>query len=327
MNFDIFEVFTRAGRITWKYKVLWIFGILASCGRGSGGNSNSSGNNNNFGSQPSENPLSPQMMNQIENFGEQIGPWLEQNTWIIFVLIAFVLISVILQIFFYYVGTAGLARGVVHAENGVEKIQFGELFSESLKYFWRLFGASLLASLPFIVFFVGIIILLFLSVEIASGEGFGGVFALFFISFCCCFFPILIFFGLYLTQVHRAIIVENMKVFPAFARGWQVFTKNILGLILVGIALFVGGGILSILISLPVLLAIVPLIGSLLSGQINSWQPFILAGIFLLCYSPIAWFFNGVLLTYIESVWTLVYLRVTKPKEENNTPVLPEANA
>lgn len=327
MNFDILEVFTRAGKITWKYKVLWLFGMLASCGRGSGGNSNSSGNNNNFGNQPNGSPFSPEMERQLLNFVENIGTWVQQNTWILFLFIAFVLISVVLQIFFYYIGTAGLARGVVHAENGVEKIQFGELFSESLKYFWRLFGASLLASLPFIVFFVSIIILLFLSVEIASGEVFGGVFALFFISFCCCFFPILIFFGLYLTQVHRAIIVENMKVFPAFARAWEILTKNILGLILVGIALFIGGGILSILISLPALLAIVPLIGSLLSGQIDSWQPFIFAGIFLLCYSPIAWFLNGILLTYIETVWTLVYLRVIKRKEESNTPVLSEANA
>ena len=44
MNFDFIEVFTRAAKITWKYKVLWIFGILASCGRSSGGSSNSGGN-------------------------------------------------------------------------------------------------------------------------------------------------------------------------------------------------------------------------------------------------------------------------------------------
>jgi hypothetical protein len=63
-------------------------------------------------------------------------------------------ISIVLQIFFNLVGTAGLARGVVQAENGAVDIQFGELFSESLGYFWRLFGAALdhLAALCFCVF-------------------------------------------------------------------------------------------------------------------------------------------------------------------------------
>ena len=28
MNFDVGEVFSRAGQITWKYRVLWIIGIL-----------------------------------------------------------------------------------------------------------------------------------------------------------------------------------------------------------------------------------------------------------------------------------------------------------
>ncbi len=39
MNFNFGEVLTRAWQITWKYKVLWIFGILASCSRGGGGGS------------------------------------------------------------------------------------------------------------------------------------------------------------------------------------------------------------------------------------------------------------------------------------------------
>ena len=37
MNFNFGEVLTRAWQITWKYKVLWIFGILAGCSEGSGG--------------------------------------------------------------------------------------------------------------------------------------------------------------------------------------------------------------------------------------------------------------------------------------------------
>lgn len=320
MNFDILEVFTKAGKIAWKYKILWIFGMFAGCGRSgsSGGNSNSSSSN-------SENPFSPEMTNQLGEFVEKIPTWFEQNPWIIFVFIAFVLISIVLQIFFTYVGMAGLMRGVVHAENGVETLRFGELFSESLKYFWRLFGAGFLVGLPLLIFLVVFIAVIIFSAN-GSSEMIGGIFAIFIIVFCCCLFPFLLFVGFYMNQVNRAIVVEDMSVFPAFARGWQVLTKNILGLILVGIIIFIGGAIIGILISLPAILAVVPIMLALIEGNITSWQPFILSGIFLLCYSPIAWFFTGVLTTYTESVWTLTYLRITQPKE-NQTPILAEGNA
>ena len=323
MNFDILEVFTRAAKITWKYKVLWIFGILASCGRSSGGNG---GNSNSSSSGNGENPFSPQMMNQLESFILQIGNWFEQNTWVIFALIVFVLIVFALQIFFYYVGTAGLVRGVVHAENGAETIRFGELFSESLKYFWRLFGAALIIFLPFVIFFVALIIILAVSAGSSNESMIGGVLILLIVALCCCLFPVGIFLNLYFVQVIRAIAVEELGVFASLSRGWQVLTKNILGLILVGIIIFIGSAILGILISLPAILIVVPLMFTLMDGNITSWQPFILAGVFLLCYSPIAWFLNGVLITYTESVWTLVYLRVTQPKEEN-MPIAAEANA
>lgn len=327
MNFDILEVFTRAAKITWKYKVLWIFGILASCGRSSGGNG---GNSNSSNSGNGDNPFSPQMTNQIESFFLQVGAWFEKNPWVIYAFIFAVLVLIALQTFLSLVGTAGLARGVVHAENNVETIHFGELFSESLKYFWRLFGASLLIALPIIIFFVAFIAMLIASSTVAAIDSeamFGGIFLLLILGFCCCFIPAIVFLGFYTLQVQRAIIVEDMGVFAAFARGWNVLTKNILGLILVGIILFIGSAIIGILISLPVFLILIPIFFSLIDGNITSWQPFILSGIFLLCYSPIAWFLNGILITYTDSVWTLVYLRVTKRKEENNAPVLSEPNA
>ena len=34
---DYGEVLSRAWRIIWKHKVLWIFGIMAGCTSGSGG--------------------------------------------------------------------------------------------------------------------------------------------------------------------------------------------------------------------------------------------------------------------------------------------------
>lgn len=320
MNFDILEVFTRAGKIAWKYKILWVFGMFASCGRGSSSNSDSSND------QGGDNPFSPEMTSQLENFFRGIGDSF-QSPWVIWGLIAFVLLLIGLQIFLTNVGTAGLARGVVHAENGIEMLRFGELFSESLKYFWRLFWSALTIFLPVFILLIGLVVIFAFSIRgFQNPEAMGGSAVLFLIAFCCCLIPILIFLNLYNVQVVRAITVEEMGVFAALSRGWQVLTQNILGLILVGIILGIGSFIIRILIYLPTILIVLPVMISFMDGNITSWQPFIFAGIFLLCYSPIAWFFSGVLVTYTDSVWTLIYLRVTKPKEDN-APVLVEANA
>ena len=327
MKFDIVEVFIRAAKITWKYKVLWIFGILASCGRRSGGSSNSGGNGN--GSGTGGNPLSSEMMRQAEAFFTSVGRWFEQNTWIIFALIVFVLIVIILQTFFILIGTAGLARGVVKVENGAEQLVFGELFSESLGYFWRLFGAALVIWLPVMVIFIGLLfvgMIPLISSAQSGGNAMAGMSAVFFLSLCCCMFPVLIALGLYHVQVKRSILVDDLGVFDALARGWQIFSQNIIGLLLVGVVLFIASFIIGILVAIPVLLLIFPLMISFMQGNITSWQPFIATGIFLICcYSPVAWFITGIFTTYTESVRTLAYLRITKPAQE--APVMIEANA
>lgn len=310
MNFDILEVFTRAGKITWKYKILWIFGMLASCGQqGSSGNSGSSS------SSLDTNPFSPEMTNQMSNFIEAVETWFDQNLWILYVFILFVLIMIALQVFASLVGTAGLMRGVVHAEKGEEQIYFGELFSESLKYFWRLFGVSFLFAIPVILFLGIAVLIIFVSGESLDNDAVGGVFIFLFISGFCCLIPFLIIAGFYGRQVCLAITIEDIGIFPAFARAWEVFIKNILGLILVAIILFIGSAIIGLLISLPAFIVLVPLMISFMEGNITTWSPFIFSGIFFTCYGVISWFLYGILMTYIESVWSLIYLRVTQPKE------------
>ena len=57
-NFNFGEILTRAWQIIWKHKILWIFGILASCGRSSGNFNSSRGSRGNGGA----GGLPPQVM-------------------------------------------------------------------------------------------------------------------------------------------------------------------------------------------------------------------------------------------------------------------------
>src|SRR3990172_5918369 len=152
MNFDFGYVLTRAWRIIWKNKVLWIFGIFAGCSRGGGGGGGGGGGS---GGEGYSNGPSFGQPGEVERFFEQAGQWIEQNPWIIAAIVAAVLLLIVLSIFLGTIGRIALIKGTYLAETGTESLSFGTLFQESLPYFWRVFGLSFLIGLAlFLVIFL-----------------------------------------------------------------------------------------------------------------------------------------------------------------------------
>src|SRR5512136_1813143 len=130
---DFGYVLKRAWEIIWKFKILWIFGILASCGQASG----SGGSNSGF-----------RFSGQDNTAGFQVQQYFNQHpgltTFLIILAIIIIVILVVLAILLGTVGRVGLIRGTLKAEQGASKLTFGELWREGLKYFWRVFGLNLL---------------------------------------------------------------------------------------------------------------------------------------------------------------------------------------
>jgi hypothetical protein len=79
---------------------------------------------------------------QLQQTFEQIGQWISDNPWIVAVFILLILVFVVLALFLGTIGRVGLIRGTYQAEQGAARLVFGELFSESMPYFWRVFGLS-----------------------------------------------------------------------------------------------------------------------------------------------------------------------------------------
>src|SRR6266536_1997698 len=158
MNFNFGDVLSRAWQITWKYKVLWIFGLLASCAGGGGNSRGSYQQRNNFSN---NNLFTPEMTRQMRVFFERFSAWIMQHQWVIYAFIIFVWLLIILQLFLATMGSTGLTRGAYHADSGVERLYFGELWRESLHYFWRVTGLGFLIWVPF---FALLFILLFLFI-------------------------------------------------------------------------------------------------------------------------------------------------------------------
>jgi hypothetical protein len=312
MNFNFGEVLTRAWQIIWKHKVLWIFGILAGCARGGGGGSGGGGNS---GYQFNQNDPNPFQNNQITQQFKQFGQWLSENLWII---LAIIIVLFLISLFFYFlgiIGKIGLIKGTYKAETGAESLNFGEIFSESLPYFWRVFGLSFLIGLAFLVIFIPFI----LFGVITAGVG-----LLCMLPLICILIPVSWVLMVVIEQANAAIVIEDLGMFDGFKRGWGIVKTNIGPMIIMALILVFGGGIVSVIVSLPILFALIPLIPMIISGNFQT-SPLWVAGLCFCAYLPVIILLNGILSAYIQSAWTLTYMRLTSPKE--SAPVIIEANA
>ncbi len=108
------EVLTKAWQIVWKFKVLWIFGILAGCGGNNGSRFNFNGGNSGGGSGGSGNSGQlPEFFKQFQNMQPELAlaKFWGQYTAIIVGLIA--LLCILWAVFYFLgvMGTTGLIKG------------------------------------------------------------------------------------------------------------------------------------------------------------------------------------------------------------------------
>ncbi|MBK9006269.1 MAG: hypothetical protein IPM31_04675 [Anaerolineae bacterium] len=322
MNFNFGEVLTRAWQIIWKHKILWVFGIFAGCGRSGGSfNSNFSSRGSNGGDgQPPEIP--PQMMRWLQT--------IEQNlTTIIIVMVAVVCIIWIVTTFLSAIGKIGLIRGTAQAEGGAASLVFGELFSGSVPYFWRMFGLSLILGLPVFIIVMAIAVVLVGGIAASGGNetaivGIVGMTPIM-IGCLCLLMPVMFVLGMIFRQAENAVVLEEMDVLPAITRGWEVFKANLGPIILMAIILAVIGFAAGFVIVLPIFAIVFPAMIAFMAGQGQNLTPLYMMGACLCLFIPVAWLLQGIIIAYAESAWTLTYMRLTKPQD--NAPLPTEANA
>ena len=312
MNFNFGEVLTRAWQIIWRHKVLWIFGIFAGCARGGGGGVRGGGGGSG-GTGPGENPFP-----QLQQFFEQLRQWIEQNPWIVIVFIILALVLIVLAIFLGTVGRIGLIRGTYQAETGAQRLNFGELFSESMPYFWRVFGLSILIFLITLLVFIPLALGGALFSALTAGIG-----ALCLLPFICLLIPVLWALSVVIEQANVAIVIENSSIGDGFRKGWEVVRANVGTMILMALIIFIGGGVVGFVVAIPLIAAVFPLIVGVAT---NSTSPFWISAICCAIYFPILLLLSGILNAYVQSVWALTYMRLTT-KPPDNPPVVLEANA
>lgn len=291
---DFGEVLARAWQIIWRHKVLWIFGILAGCA------------STNTGSANFRATYQQDLPPRIQQFFDQLTE--AQVAILIGVTVVIILLLVILAIFLGTIGRVGLVRGTVQADEGTPRLIFGELFSGSLPFFWRVFGLNLLvgvaAFLAALILIVPFTILTVVTLGIAL---------LCLIPLACILIPIGWLIGVIVELASISIVVEDVGILEGVRRGWDTVRTNLGAIIVMALILSLGVGVLGgLLIGWPLALIIAPLIAGTAIGTERAFGGAIL--ISLLCfaaYLPVLIVLGGILRGYIGVAWTLTYRRLT----------------
>lgn len=313
MNYS--EVFSKAWKIIWKFKALWIFGILSSCARASsGGSSGSSGGSSGSSSFFSSGPglAAPNVMlpKQIYQWYLQFQHAWDSEPWGVFLVMMavffLILALVVLSLFLGVLGRVGVARGAWLADDGEEKLNFSRIFNESKPYYWRVFLFLLLlfaASLA-----VGGLVAIPILLVIIFTFGLGLLFLI----------PLLIVVAfaikILIEQTIVAIVGEDLGVFAGIQRAWNLLVSKPWPQVVVGLASTLGQIAIAFVLVIPVFLILIPFLISIFfqTDQVIGIGA-IISGAGFLLYLPFAVLASGILHAYIGSLWALTFKRLTQP--------------
>ncbi len=296
---DYGNVLARAWQISWRWKVLWILGLLAGLGQAMSGGSNTRyGTGNNEWGGPQGFGIPPEVFGALAGaacLGIIIG-------------IALWVVSVIAR--------GGLIAGVQQVEEEGDT-SFGRAWRAGAHRFWTLFGIGILAAIPMIIaVFLGIAVLgttAFAGLAASgSSSGMDRIGAILAPVACCSvtFLCGLFILALVLAQIRiyaeRAAIMEDLGWLDAFKRGWEILKENLGPTIVLWIIFFFIGLALALLIGAAMMVLMLPFIAMLTSTDPAGWAvgP-------LCCGGVIAAVVFAVIVAFIETftsaAWTLAY--------------------
>jgi len=290
MAIDFGDVLTRAWQITWKNKIFWVFGIFAIV--------------------VSYLFLPLGLAPSVSIFMFEGTPFsIDEPVFWIGYLGIFLLILIVA----FVVGAlaqAAISLGVLRIEQGTEKFSFGELFKASQPLFWRFLGVMSLYAGGLLLFMVAVWGLQMLVSIFTLGLG----------TICLTPLSILIYplmavvYG-WMEQALASIVVDDLGVFDAVQRGWRVFRANLMPVILMTLILYIGTGLVSGLVSIPLMAPFFAFFFTIIEGVEASRTIWIVSLLCAVIYLPFLAVFQSVALTFMKSGWILTYLRLTRNVE------------
>jgi len=311
---DYSEVFSKAWKIVWKFKALWIFGILSSCARASSGGSGGSLGRSGGSSHLLDSGLlaSPQafLPKQVYQWWLQLQQAGEMEPWAIFMIVLavfFVIFAlVVLSLFLGVLGRVGVARGAWLADEGEEKLNFSRIFEESKPYYWRVFLFFLLLFAASLV--VGSIVAIPILLLIVFTLGLG-------LLFLIPFFMVVSFaIKILIEQTIVAIVGEDLGVFAAIERAWKLLVEQPWPQVVIGLATTIAEIAIGFVLAIPIFLVLLPfLVSVFFQTEVVIGIGAIISGASFLLYLPVMLLALGIIYAYFGALWALTFRRLTRP--------------
>jgi len=311
---DFVDIFSKAWKIIWKHKVLWVFSFMALCGALVRGIAGGFFGVVSFliaiyldGLDTAPELASPLWMQkiffQIQHIVEDgILSMYAAPVVVIVILLALLLAAVLLLA--RTVGNICLVRGVWQADAGQTALTFSSLLAEVRHYLW----STLLFLLALTVFGVVAGLVLFLPLA-----------AVFILTLGCgmqCLMPVSIavsgFVRAFVDLTMIAILGEDLKIPEAMQRAWGTLTRNLGAIALMTLLLFAGQFVLSNFTAQPLMLMLIPGMTGIAAGTKSAVTAGLFAsGIFLIIYILLSIMLYIVLHAFVSTAWTLVFRRLT----------------
>jgi hypothetical protein len=302
---DFGGILKRAWEITWKHKGLWVLGILAGCASGgSGGGGGRGGSSMNYSFNGNE---FPGLQRTFETVPE--GTWIA----IAFGILCLILFLALLFWVLGALGQSGLIAGFKAAEDG-EDVTLSSAFQSGTKFFWKLLIIQVIVGVLSIVL-IGALLLLGVGGTVLTL----GIGLICLIPLICLLIPVGILIGVYTTFTKVALVVEDLDIFGAFSRAWEVIRANVGDFIVMTLILIIGGGVVSFIIALPFILVALPFILGAVAGTDAGMQVGVVTGLVCIVgYLPVLIVVNGILQTFLYGSWTLTYMQLSEKTEAEN---------
>jgi hypothetical protein len=303
---DYTDILKRAWNVTWRHKILWLFGLFAGA---AGGFSGGSGGGRNMGFQTgtsSSSPITAAQLASVQRFLEQYGAVILLSVAVLFVIgLAFAIVGIAAR--------GGLIHLVNEAEEG-RPVRAGDGWNVGFAKWWRVFGVGFVAALPLIV--VGVLWLgVFLAGVVAYRDGSlqslgsglaavaigGGCFLLLLTVVAIVFGVIL---GIVAQIALRYAVLQDVRVFDALGRGWRDLWARrgafLMFLILVGVGIAYG-----IVVAVIAVVLMLPGVALLF---LHSW----FAGAGMIALAVVVLMVPGAIYaTFYHAVWTIFFRRMT----------------
>lgn len=302
---DYGKILSRAWQITWRWKVLWIFGFLASLGSG-GGSGGGGGNGMNNGSRGAGN---------FPNF--DISP--EIGGLIIALICVALIIGIILWVL-SIISRGALIAGVQQVEDEGQT-SFGSAWRVGLSRFWTIFGVGFLAALPILII---VLVLIGVGIAVAVGAGYNftndmsdralGIILpalACLIPLACVTVVLAVVLGQIQLYAERAAILEGKGWIDAFKRGWQVLKTNLGPTIVFWLIFLVIGGVLLAIVAGGILALALPAVALFGNNNPNALAVVTMCGGALIGFVILA-VVGAIVQTFTSTTWTLVYRQLTR---------------